>query len=91
MPIADQVFPIGEGIACQMAMTEQLRHTLTVAVDSGRQRPDGSRGELDVLYRAAAGPKEKYRDPSAAHIATRATDPVKYDQMVADFLKKYVD
>ena len=45
---------------------------------------------LDKLYRAAAGPKFKYRDPVAAHIETRAQDPERYDQMVADFLTAYV-
>ena len=45
---------------------------------------------LDILYQAAAGPKQKYRHPSAGHIATRAADPQKYDQTVADFLARYV-
>ncbi|WP_087129314.1 MULTISPECIES: alpha/beta hydrolase [Levilactobacillus] len=46
---------------------------------------------LDVLYQAAGGPKQKYRHPSAAHIMTRAADPAVYDQKVAAFLAPYVD
>ena len=45
---------------------------------------------LDLLYQAAAGPKQKYRDPDAAHIATREDDPVAYDHLVADFLAPYI-
>ncbi|KIO94890.1 hydrolase of the alpha/beta superfamily [Levilactobacillus brevis] len=45
---------------------------------------------LDILYQAAAGPKQKYCDPNAEHIATRDADPVKYDQLVADFLSTVI-
>ena len=45
---------------------------------------------LDILYQAAAGPKQKYCDPNAEHIAMRDADPVKYDQLVADFLSTVI-
>lgn len=72
-------------------IADQLRHTqLPVFLIQGANDQTVPVENLDVLYQAAAGPKRKYRHPSAAHIATRAADPAKYDQLVADFLQSYV-
>ncbi|UIF30248.1 alpha/beta hydrolase [Levilactobacillus brevis] len=93
VPIADQYSRLAEGYRLADGdIAEQLRHThLPLLLIQGANDQTVPVENLDVLYRAAAGPKEKYRDPQAAHIATRAADPAKYDQLMADFLKKYVD
>lgn len=92
VPIADQYSRLAEGYRLSDGdIAGQLRRTnLPLLLIQGANDQTVPVENLDVLYRAAAGPKEKYRDPEAAHIATRAADPAKYDQLVADFLKKYL-
>ena len=69
----------------------QIRHThLPIFFIQGANDQTVPIENLELLYQAAGGPKQQYRHPTAAHIATRAADPVDYDRRVAAFLAPYV-
>lgn len=44
---------------------------------------------LNQVYKATRGPKEKLEVPGAKHVQSYATDPVKYQSTVHNFLGKY--
>lgn len=72
-------------------IAEQIRHTqLPIFFIQGAQDQTVPIENLDILYQAAGGPKQKYRHPDAQHVMTRAADPASYDQKVAAFLTPYV-
>lgn len=72
-------------------IAEQIRHTqLPILLIQGANDQTVPIENLDILYQAAAGPKQRYRHPNAAHIATRAADPAKYDHVMAEFLAPYM-
>ncbi|WP_261810011.1 alpha/beta hydrolase [Levilactobacillus humaensis] len=93
LPIADQYSRLAEGYRLSDGnIAQQLQKThLPILFIQGANDETVPVENLDVLYRAAAGPKERYRDNEAGHIATRAKDPAKYDDLVKTFLEKYVD
>ena len=92
LPLADQYSRFADYRLADGDIAGQLKKsTLPILLIQGANDQTVPVENLNILYQAAAGPKQKYRDPVAAHIATRGQDPVLYDQMVADFLKPYVD
>lgn len=92
MTLANQYSRLDAGYRLQDGdIAEQLRHTdLPILFIQGANDQTVPIENLDILYQAAAGPKQRYRHPSAGHIATRAADPAKYDQTVATFLAPYL-
>ncbi|QMU09076.1 alpha/beta hydrolase [Levilactobacillus suantsaii] len=93
MTLANQYSRVDAGYRLRDGnIAAQLHHTkLPILFIQGAHDQTVPIENLDILYQAAAGPKQKYRHPSAAHIATRAADPATYDQKVAAFLAPYVD
>lgn len=93
LTLADYYSQVDAGYRLKDAdIAGQLRHTtLPILFIQGAHDQTVPVQNLKALYQAAAGPKAMYRHPSAAHIATRAADPVAYDQTIQDFLKPYLN
>ncbi|WP_203641970.1 alpha/beta hydrolase [Levilactobacillus andaensis] len=91
LPIADQYSRLAGYRLADGDIAAQLRKTrLPLLLIQGANDETVPVTNLNILYQAAAGPKQKYRDPVAGHIETRKLDPERYDRMVADFLKPYM-
>ncbi len=91
LAIADQYSRLGDYRLADGDIANQLRKShIPLLLIQGANDETVPVENLDLLYQAAAGPKQKYRDPIAAHIATREENPERYDRLVADFLAPYV-
>ncbi len=91
LAIADQYSRLGDYRLADGDIAGQLKKSqIPLLLIQGAKDETVPIENLDLLYQAAAGPKQKYRDPDAAHIATREDDPVAYDHLVADFLAPYI-
>jgi len=92
LAIADQYSRLGDYRLADGDIAGQLKKSqIPLLLIQGAKDETVPIENLDLLYQAAVGPKQKYRDPDAGHIATREDDPVAYDHLVADFLAPYIE
>lgn len=90
--IADRISQLKTGTRwVEENIGEQLQKSdIPVLLIHGEQDEVVPVKDVDVLYRALQGPKQRYVDPTANHVQAYSNDSERYWQTVSDFLEEHV-